>query len=148
MAQELLDDKACRPERCIIAISKEHIRRNCVSTARYRCISTAIKNESECTPGRHSRVDLGGVSIAISEAKHLWRSCISPARYSCISTAINKRKAKPSLDHTAVSTRAVYQLRELFYQHQSKMMQTHFWSTQPCRPWAVYQPRTAKQKHL
>ena len=31
--------------------------------------ATAIKNESESTSGRHSRVDLGGVSTANSKAK-------------------------------------------------------------------------------
>ena len=33
------------------------------------CISTAIRNESESASDRHSRVDLGGVSTAISKAK-------------------------------------------------------------------------------
>ena len=60
----------CRPGRCINRDSKaKHLWRKCISPARYSCISTAIKNSSESTSGRHSRVDLGGVSTAISKAK-------------------------------------------------------------------------------
>ena len=43
-------------------------------------------------------------------------------------------EAKESLDDTAVSTRAVYRWRELYYQQHSKLKRKHFWSTRPCRP--------------
>ena len=38
-----------------------------------------MKSLNESISRRHSRVDLGGVSTAISKAKTLWGSCISPA---------------------------------------------------------------------
>ena len=43
---------------------QKHIRRSCISPARYSCISTAIEISSESASGRHSRVDRGGTSTA------------------------------------------------------------------------------------
>ena len=45
-----------------------------------------------------------------------------------------KPKAKALLDHTAVSTRAVYQSRELYINSNQNLKRKNLWSTQPCRP--------------
>ena len=46
----------------------------------------------------------------------------------------SKTKAKALLDDTAVSTRAVYQPRELYINSNQNYSEKHLWSTQPCRP--------------
>ena len=141
MAKALLDDTACRPVRYINRY--QHIRRNCISPARCRCISTAIRNKSESISGPHSRVDQGGISTAkaayqqqsktkakallvdtaastcavsqprTAKQKHLWRSCI-PQRGIAVYQQPSEINAKAFLDHAAVSTRAVYQPRKLY----------------------------------
>ena len=50
-------------------VCTEQARRPGRYITRESCISTAIKTESERISGRQSRVDLGGVSTAISKAK-------------------------------------------------------------------------------
>ena len=105
-----------------------HIWRRCMSPARCSCISTAIKNQSESTSGRHIHVDQGGISRAQQSKKHVWRSCVPPARQinsdqqseSISELCINgnqKIEAKELLDDTAVSTIAVYQPRSARQKH-------------------------------
>ena len=78
----------------------------------------------ESTSGRHSRVDLGGVSTAISKARaSLVQLCITSALYQPRS----KRK---------------HVWRSGIYRDQSESMSGTVVSTR-----AVYQPRSAKQRH-
>ena len=141
---------------------QEHIRRSCISPARYGCKSTAINNQSESTSGLYRRVDQGGISTskavyqqqsktkakallvvtavstwAVSQPrtakqKHIWRSCISSARYGCISTAIKNSSKRASGRHRRVDQGGISTARAVYHQ-QSKLKRKHVWSTQPCR---------------
>ena len=125
-----------------LSAKQEHIPRSCISPARYSCISTAIRNESESIPGPHSRVDQAGISTAkavykqqsktktksllvdtaastwavsqprTAKQKHPWRSCIHQ-RGIAVYEQQSKFQAKALLDETVVSTRAVYQPRKI-----------------------------------
>ena len=76
-------------------------------------MSTAIKNESERTTGRH-RVDLGGVSTANSKAKASLSAAVSHQRGIAVYVQQPKPQAEALPNDTVVSTRAVYQPRQLY----------------------------------
>ena len=95
---------------------------------RESCLSTTFENQSESTSGRHSRVDLGGISTAISNVKSsLAQLNITSALYQprskrehiwCSGISIEiRKKTNVLLDDTTVSTRAVYQPRSAKGKH-------------------------------
>ena len=145
MAKAPLDDTACRPVRYINrnqqskSISGEAV----LSPARFSCISTAIRSNSESISRPHGRVDQGDISTAKAvyeqqskrKQKHFWptqpcppgrclnreQQCESISGASvyhqrgiAVYQQQSKTQAKALLDDTAGSTRAVYQPRELY----------------------------------
>ena len=112
--------------------------------------------------GRHSRVDQGGISSAISSKTNIWRRCMSPARFSCTSTGIKNLKRSHSGRHGRVkqyinrdqqskniSGADVYQQHGVvLYQQQSKPESKALLENAAVSTRAVYQPRSAKQKHI
>ena len=150
----------CRPGRYQPRSAKQkHIWRGCISAARCRCISTAIRNKSDSIPGPHSRVDRSGISTAkavyqqqsktkakallvatacrlvryINRDQHIRRNCISPARCRCISTDIrNKSKSIPG-PHSRVAQRGISTAKAV-YQQQSKTKAKPLLVDKACRP--------------
>ena len=117
---------------------QEHIRRSCVSSARYSCIS---KKKKKSISGRHSRVDQGGVyqsrklyinSNHERKRKHFWST--QPCRPG---RCLNRK-----LQNKSISGAAVYHQRGIaVYQQQSKFQANALRDGTVMSTGAVHQPR-------
>ena len=79
-----------------------------------------------CRPGRCINRD--------QQSKSIFGAAIYHQRGVAVYQQQSKTKANAFLDDTTLSTRAVYQPRELYINSNRKLKRKHFWSTQPYRP--------------
>ena len=152
-AKALLDDTAVSTRAVYQQQSakQEHIRRSCISPARYSCYQhpsevtgkafldhTAVSTEEVYQPRKlyinsnrkqfwSTQQCRPGRCLNREEVNqtNFWRSCISPARYSCISTAIKNTSKSASGRHRHVDQGGISTARAV-YQQQSKLNRKHF----------------------
>ena len=101
---------------------------------RESCISTAIRNESERTSDRHSSVDGGDVSTAISKAKVFLAQPYITSVVQLVVRGHEIKSERTSGRHRRVVQSVIYQPRELYINSDQNGKRMPSWSTELCRP--------------